>query len=85
MPQRADEYRRLAIRARQEAAETTKPDLQKTFETIAHNWEALAEQADWLDDKYASLVPLAPSAESRPMQQQQQQQIQATAHDKKQE
>ena len=77
MSQRADEYRRRAIKARQDAAQANRHDLQQTFEAIAHNWEALAEQADWPDDKYARLQPSASPAESRPMQQQQQQQVQA--------
>ena len=74
MSQRANEYRRLAIKARQDAAQANRHDLQRTFEAIAHNWEALAEQADWLDDKYARVQPPALPAELRPMQQQQQQQ-----------
>jgi hypothetical protein len=73
MSQRTNEYRRLAIKARHDAAQANRHDLQQTFEAIAHNWEALAEQAAWLDDKYARLQPPASSAESRPIKQQQQQ------------
>ena len=72
MSQRANEYRRLAIKARQDAAQANRHDLQETFEAIADNWEALADQAVWLDDRYARLQPPASPAESRPMQQQQQ-------------
>jgi hypothetical protein len=41
---RADEYRRLGIRARQQAGEATDQRLRCAFDEVADNWFSLAEQ-----------------------------------------
>jgi hypothetical protein len=49
MSERATQYRRLAIAARQRAGQAKDPHLREGFEEVARNWLALAEQAEWLD------------------------------------
>ena len=48
----ADEYRRRALQARQDAARATDPRARMDFECLARSWLALAEQAERLAKRY---------------------------------
>lgn len=75
MPARADQYRRLAIQARRQAAREEDTRLKQAFGDVAEHWVGLAEQSEWLDRKHASLaIATQTSAQSPALQQQQQQQ-----------
>jgi hypothetical protein len=45
---RADEYRRRAEDAERKAKECRDPEARRTFDQMARDWIALAEQAEWL-------------------------------------
>jgi hypothetical protein len=66
---RAELHRRRAIEARQRAGSASDPALKAGFEEIAQNWQALAEQVEWLEQIAGIPADVAPS---KPMQQQQQ-------------
>jgi len=67
---RADRHRRRAIEARQRAGSASDPALKAGFEEIAQNWDALAEEVEWLEQ--VAVVPSAAEVLAKPMQQQQQ-------------
>jgi hypothetical protein len=47
---RANHYRRLAIAARQRAAQAgDRPSVKASFEEVADHWTALADQVEWLE------------------------------------
>jgi hypothetical protein len=50
----ADEYRRLAFEAQNQAARATDPVMKAGFDRIVQHWLALAEQVEWLDQRYGS-------------------------------
>ena len=53
MSMTADEYR-LAFEAQNRAARATDPVMKAGFDRIAQHWLALAEQVEWLDQRYGS-------------------------------
>jgi hypothetical protein len=44
----AEHYRRLAVEARERAAQAKDPSIKDGFEKVANDWLALAQQAEWL-------------------------------------
>jgi hypothetical protein len=50
----ADEYRRLAFEAQNQAARATDPIMKAGFERVAQHWLALAEQVEWMDRRFGS-------------------------------
>jgi hypothetical protein len=54
---RSDQYRRRAIKAQQRAAQVTERVAKATFEEIADNWLALADQADWIEQQWSKASP----------------------------
>jgi hypothetical protein len=50
MRSRAEEYRRRGIEARQQAAQAGNQHIKEAFEHVAHDWFALAEQVEWLEE-----------------------------------
>ena len=69
------ELRRRAFEAQRRAATAADAFVKAEFDRLAQQWLALAEQAEWLEQRYGSAV----SAELRqagPLVVQQQQQIQ---------
>jgi hypothetical protein len=76
MPARVDQYRSLAIQARQQAAGEEDTRLKQAFGDVTEHWVGPAEQSEWLNRKHASLaIATQTSAQSPLLQQQQQQQI----------
>ena len=68
-----EEYRLRAIEAQHRSAQVTDPWIRASLTELAEHWSALADQAEWLEDRYGPMV----SAEffqtrQRPVQQQQQ-------------
>ena len=73
MASQADQYRRLSLNAQMRAAHANDPDLKDGFEQLALGWQALADQAEWLERRYIPLTPLRPaSATHAPLLQQEQ-------------
>jgi hypothetical protein len=69
----ADHYRRLSLNAQMRAAQATDHSIKDGFEQLAQGWQALAEQAEWLERRYIPLRPLPAGAETAtPMLQQEQ-------------
>ena len=80
----ADEYRRLALEAQNQAARAADPVMKAGFERIAQHWLALADQVQWQDQRYGSLVSRSGQAGSGTLVvQQQQQQVQPKKDDDK--
>jgi hypothetical protein len=51
MQSRSNHYRRLGIEAQGNAAKASDRTIREGFDQIAKNWFALAEQAEWLDNR----------------------------------
>jgi hypothetical protein len=64
MPSQSDHYRRLSLNAQMRAAQATDAELKAGFEQLALGWEALANQAEWLEQRYVPLTPLRPANDS---------------------
>jgi len=57
---RANHYRRLAIAARQRAAQAgDRPSVKASFEEVADHWTALADQVEWLEQSSTGLNAMA--------------------------
>jgi hypothetical protein len=48
---RADQYRRKADRAREFAQQARDPFIKISYQELARDWAALAEQAEWFDSQ----------------------------------
>jgi hypothetical protein len=75
---RADQFRRRAFQARQRASQTDNQHAQSELAQIADEWTALAEQVEWLEQRYHQLagtpeVPPPQAPQLRAVVQQQQQ------------
>jgi len=69
-----EQYRRLAIMAKQRSAEATVPQIREAFDEIANHWLGLAEQTEWLGRQFASLqAPQSAEPSGRTVAQQRQQ------------
>jgi hypothetical protein len=63
---RADHYRRLAIAARQRAAQAgDRPSVKASFEEVANHWTALADQVEWLEQSDGSMNIVAKASQIR--------------------
>jgi hypothetical protein len=77
----ADEYRRQAFEAQRQGASAANAFIKAQFEQLARHWLALAEQVEWLDRRFGSVVsPVTGEPGSLAMQQQQQ--VQPKGEDK---
>jgi hypothetical protein len=57
---RANHYRRLAIAARQRAAQSgDRPCVKASFEEVANHWIALADQVEWLEQSSPAMNAMA--------------------------
>jgi hypothetical protein len=57
---RANHYRRLAIAARQRAAQAgDRPGVKASFEEVANHWIALADQVEWLEQSSPGMNAMA--------------------------
>ena len=77
----ADEYRRRAVEAEQRSAASPDPDVKAAYAEISAHWRVLAEQREWLEVRYGTMLAadFFRGELSRPpvmQQQQQQQQVQ---------
>jgi hypothetical protein len=69
-----EQYRRLAIMAKQRSAEATVPPIRQAFDEIANHWLGLAEQTEWLGRQFASTQvpqPAEPNGRTVPQRPQQ--------------
>ena len=64
MASQADHYRRLSLNAQIRGAQATDPAIKDGFKQLAQGWQALADQAEWLERHYLPLRPL-PAAGSK--------------------
>jgi hypothetical protein len=57
MLSRVNWYRERATEARRRASETRDPSIRIAYEIMAHDWAALAEQVEWIENQRRAPPP----------------------------
>lgn len=52
----AEEYRRKALEAQWRASQTSDARIKAEFALVAQHWVCLAEQIEWLERRFGSIV-----------------------------
>ena len=60
----ADRYRRFGFEARHQAAAASQTSMQQGFELLAQGWLALADQVDWVEQRFRQLLQASPEHET---------------------